>query len=122
MNKSELPSNVIKFPVKNKRLPDLDTFKKQMQDAFDNNKIHRGHAEEATELFATIFLEHLAIAGYDVSDPKTFKELALVLEGIKSYLFKYYGVYHPLQIVSEKTFVKKPDGTCFLNISYIKNN
>lgn len=97
--------NVIAFPKQNPRLPDLKQFKSQVNKARKNGSIKAAHAQEAADLFMTLMIEHLAVAGFNVSDDKHLKDMAFLIETLKSYILKYYGQYHHLQPLAEEIFL-----------------
>lgn len=112
-------NNVIAFPKQNNRAPNLELFRDKMDEAIANGTIHKAHAYEAANLFSTILIEHLTIAGFKVTKESNIKDLALVLEAIKSYMMKHYGLYHPLQTLSEEIFTHKSNGDILLKTSKI---
>jgi len=117
---SNTQSNVIEFPKQNKRYPDVTLLKEKMEEAIQDGSIRRAHAQETINLFTTILIENLAIAGFDVSKSADMKMLALAIESLKAYIMKYYGEYHPLQGLSEELFIAKKNGVYLLKTTSIQ--
>lgn len=72
------------------------------------------HAHQASSDLATVVLEHLALARFNISDPERIKDLALVMESISSYINKTYGIDHTLQVLAEEVFILKEDKNIYL--------
>lgn len=103
-----MSAEIIQFPVKNPRMPDVEAFRTKIEAAFERGSVQQAHAREASELFRAIIVEHLIMAGFDVSRSSTNKDLSLVLESMHAYIMKYYGLHHPLQNFSEEIFFPMP--------------
>jgi hypothetical protein len=112
-------SNVIQFPKHNKRLPNISAFRDKMEKAIANGDIAKATALEAGNMFASLLIEHLAIAGFDLSEEDNTKDLAMVIIALKSYIMKHYGLHHPVQNLSQELFVYRKDGDILLKTSMI---
>lgn len=69
------------------------------------------HIQETIATIAPILFNNLDVAGFDLTDEETadIKDGAFILEAIKSMMCKYYGLYHPFQLISENVFLQDED-------------
>lgn len=112
-----IANNIIAFPKQNPRLPDISNLKIKMEEALEDGSLRKAHALEASDLFTSILVENLSLAGFEVNKPAHMKDLALAIETLKSYILKYYGIYHPVQNISEELFTIRKDGVILLKIA-----
>ena len=102
----ELPENVVRGPWKNKAVkqPDMDMIQVQENLAF---------ADELTQNLMVQMIYTLGENGIDVSDKRFIRDMALIIECVKSTIHRDMGYKHPLQAFT-KTFVDvtiEPDNT-----------
>lgn len=70
------------------------------------------HIQETLTNVIPIVFTHLDISGFSLGDDdpredKTLKDGALIVEAIRSFMCKYYGIYHPFQRLAENVFESK---------------
>lgn len=69
------------------------------------NQVRLLHVQELVSKLAGDVFDGLSVAGFDNDeDPVYTKDLALIAEGIRSYILKHQNQYHPLQEVAESMF------------------
>ncbi len=68
-------------------------------------RVKANHIAEALMLVAPMLFHNMELAGFIVDDAIHLKETTLIIESIKSYLYKQYGLYHPLQTVADGVFI-----------------
>jgi hypothetical protein len=101
--------NVIVFPKTNaQNYKNLKTVE-DVQRNVDMMKHY--HIQETILNLAPIIFNHLDIAGFGLSDDEDddVKDGAMIIESLRSYMCKYYGEYHPFQIIAENVFIPKDD-------------
>lgn len=103
--------NVIMFPSKGNPPPTLN----MEQNKIDINMVKIHHVNEALNTIVPMLFNNITIAGFDIvpdedDEDENFKDSALVVESIRSILYKYYDIKHPLQDVAEEFFVHKDNG------------
>jgi hypothetical protein len=97
-------SNVIPFPREHIRphlLSELIDINETRKDLFKEN------ADTITQITVDFILNNMGSVGiiFDFNeDPRCMKEFALVIESLKSLLYKYYELEHPMQLVAENAF------------------
>ena len=69
------------------------------------------HADDVTEMVMEVFFRYGEAGGFDFSDDALYlKDLALVMQSIKSIMLKYHGLHHPMQEAAEKMFDTDAEG------------
>ena len=113
-SKLYMTAEVIKFPVKNKRISDrpepLTLTKEVIGDSVGSMK--ELHVQETLDAISPMIFERIHAAGFNFSEyqnPEDIKYGALVMEALESLLNKYYGLYHPFQTVAEDIFKVLPN-------------
>lgn len=105
---SEIANNIVVFPKKSlKELP-----QQKLEDIQTNmDMMKHYHIQETISLLTPIIFNQLDIAGFGLSDDETsdIKDGALIVESLRSYMCKYYDLYHPFQIVAENVFIPDDD-------------
>ena len=98
-------NNVIKFPKD--YFGPKQVSKEEISENLDLMKKY--HIQEAVTNIAPILFNQLEIAGFPVGVDinNDLKDGAFILEALKSFMYKQYGIYHPFQILSENVF--EPD-------------
>ena len=118
-NKSgELPENVVRGPWKNKTVkqPDIDMIQVQDNLAF---------IDDLTQELMVSMIHQMGENGIDVSEKSFIRDMALIIEMIKSTLYRDMGYKHPLQAFTQ-TFVDlviEPDNTpiCEVRLETLEN-
>lgn len=87
-------SNIVQFP--NLKAPTKDNLEKSVRD-YKLEAIDYA----ADELYGDLF-SRINYFGFDITDEHDLKDVALVVESIKSLLCKVSGVDHPLQKLATK--------------------
>lgn len=102
-------NNVIAFPKKiegNPKVSNIEEINQNLQ------QMRMYHIQEAILQLAPIIFNQLDVAGFGISEDdegEDIKDGALIIESIRSYMCKYYGVFHPFQVVAEAIFSPKED-------------
>lgn len=105
-------NNVIEFPLNNKKLnieePDTELVDIQI------NLMKINHINETLNVLLPILFNNVDIAGFTVMEDESdkninMKDTILIVESIRSLLYKLYGLYHPFQEVAEKVFDDSKD-------------
>ncbi len=106
-------SNVIEFPRTSKRVHDnvpplsLEKVKENL------DVLKHSHIQETISIIAPILFQNLSLAGFeliDEDDASSIKDSAFLIEAIRSILFKFYGLEHPFQKISENVFKTEENG------------
>lgn len=102
-------SNVIKFPKQSK-----DISPKSIDEVIKNiEEFKELHVDEALDIIVPLLFNQISVIGfnnYDVDDPEYDKMVALLIEAIKSFMYKNHGMKHPLQELAVGLFEKDKDG------------
>jgi hypothetical protein len=61
------------------------------------------HVDKATRVLATMLFSNMKRAGIDIG-AEMDKDIASVIESIRSLLSAYYGIYHPFQRLTAELF------------------
>lgn len=101
--------NVIAFPSRGNPPPSKERNK------FDIEMVKIHHVNEALSTIIPMLFNNITIAGFDIvpdedDDDDHLKDTALVVESIRSILYKHYDIKHPLQEVAEEFFVHQENG------------
>ena len=102
--------NVIMFPDRGRQK--IVTKEKA---TFDVTMVKVNHVNEALETIIPMLFNNITIAGFDIvpeneDNDENLKDNALIVEAIRSILFKYYEMDHPLQRVADEFFQYKSEG------------
>ncbi len=103
-------NNVIMFPGVSKNRPP-----QTIEEVIENvNAIREIHIDELADMLTVIFLENMEAAGYDIigdEDNTSFdKEIAFIVQAIRSLLMKHDGREHPFQDLAKHYFVEESEG------------
>lgn len=101
----ETPTNVVNlFGAKRQILEEPKTMA-EVKETVDN--VRKFHCDETTGLMAAIIIENIYMSAFmfKFDESTTFhKDVALVTESVRSLLYKYYGMEHPLQKIADENF------------------
>ena len=102
--------NVIMFPTRGNPPPPS-----KEQNDFDVSMVKIHHVNEALNTIIPMLFNNITIAGFDIvpdddEDDENLKDSALIVESVRSILYKHYDIKHPLQEVAENFFIHKETG------------
>jgi hypothetical protein len=93
-------NKVIPFPNPHKGLPP-----DSMEVRYNILEMRSVHIEESVEAVFEILFDNLRMAGFEFDDEGIYgKDIALIIESIKSICLKRYDEAHFLQSVAERSF------------------
>lgn len=96
-------NNVVTFPKKNANLKEHN-----IEDIHHNLEMMKQyHIQETILNLTPIIFNQLDIAGFGITDDDDISDLkdgAFIVEALRSYMCKYYGAFHPFQIIAENVF------------------
>jgi len=110
-------NNIILFPIRSSdRYIPPQTIEEVIENMADVRNVH---IQESLENMMPMLFDRLSLAGFnlDDEDPNITKHGALVVEAVRSFLCKVYGMDHPLQIIANNLFEMEDDG----NLSIAEN-
>lgn len=99
-----LNNNVIEFPLKNKNRVD------SLSAAAGVMLVKLNHIDETLGMILPQLFNNIELAGFNIipeyenESNQYVKDVALIIESIKSLLAKYYQLRHPFQELSENVF------------------
>lgn len=104
-------NNVIEFPLNKKYKPTLEEPDTELID-LQVQLMKINHINETLNVLLPIVFNNIEIAGFNIIDDElekniNIKDSVLIVESIRSLLYKLYGLYHPFQEMAQKVF----DGT-----------
>lgn len=105
-----MSNNVIAFPKSNAKISKDNKTMENIQQNMDMMK--HFHIQETILNLAPIIFNHLDIAGFGLDDDEEdndVKDGAFIIESLRSYMCKYYDIYHPFQRIAENIFEPKED-------------
>lgn len=107
-------AEIIQFPKENKRFPH-SSLKNDIQEYNKTGEIDDANTAIYTvNTLCLVLMEQLHNCYIDTNNKEKMKDLALLLESLKSYIFSYYELYYPLQKISKDIFIMR-DGVIYLN-------
>lgn len=78
------------------------------------------HIQETLMNVVPLIFNHLEMSGFtfpeEEDDKETLKDGAMIVESIRSFMNKYYGIYHPFQKVADNIFESDMEEPETLNI------
>jgi hypothetical protein len=110
-------NNIILFPIRSSdRYIPPQTIEEVIENMADVRNVH---IQESLENMMPMLFDRLSLAGFnlDDEDPNITKHGALVVEAVRSFLCRVYGMEHPLQIIANNLFETDDDG----NLSIAEN-
>ena len=110
-------NNIVLFPQRdNPRNIPPQTIEEVIENMADVRNVH---IQESLENMMPMLFDRLSLAGFnlDEDDPNITKHGALVVEAVRSFLCRVYGMEHPLQIIANNLFESDDDG----NLSLAEN-
>jgi len=99
--------NVVQFPKFNPRVTLNET---DIEDRVSSLKHH--HINQTLDALMPLLFSQLDVAGFDFSvddeevDPY-IKDGAFLVEAVRSLLCKYYGIFHPFNIIAEEVYTRE---------------
>ena len=112
MSNTAIANNILHFPIdrvkSSSHLPSPIS-KEEVDDKVDDFK--KFHIQEAIETIIPVLFNQIQILGFEPSEDESdyVKDGALLVESIRSFMCKLYGLQHPLQIVSSSLFEETYD-------------
>jgi hypothetical protein len=97
-------NNVILFP-KQSAIKSEELVIEDIANKVEMMKLY--HIQETIANLAPIIFNQLEVAGFTLSDDEVdedIKDGAFIIEALRSYMCKYYDIYHPFQQISENVF------------------
>lgn len=111
-------NNIIAFPRSYSGPPKEEITVENISRSLDSMKQY--HMQETLTNIIPMIFTHLDISGFtlddDLKDDETLKDGALIVEAIRSFMCKYYGIYHPFQKLAETVFESDNEEPETLNI------
>lgn len=112
-------NNVIAFPREYSGPQKEELSVENISRNIDNMK--QFHIQETLTNVIPIIFTHLDLSGFalrddDPKEDKTLKDGALIVEAVRSFMCKYYGIYHPFQKLAETVFESDNEEPETLNI------
>lgn len=107
-------NNIIVFPRKSKLDSNIVQCPQSLEDVADTvDVVREAHMQQALEQIVPMLFDNLALAGFQpLDDFDLLKDGTLIVESMRSFMSKLYGMDHPLQLIAENLFVQiDPDGT-----------
>ena len=102
-------NNVVLFPGTKKDRPVMT-----IEDAEESVVMARHyHIQETIGNIAPIIFTQLEVSGFDIGDEDSvdLKDGALIIEALRSFMCRSYGMNHPFQKVAEDIFDIEKDGS-----------
>lgn len=106
-------NNIITFPGKSKLDSNIIQSPKSLEDVTDTvDVVREAHIQQALEQIVPMLFDNLALAGFQpLDETELLKDGSLIVESMRSFMSKLYGMSHPLQLIAENIFVQSdPDG------------
>ena len=98
-----MSNNVILFPKENKNLKNIISI-----DEINHNveQMYLYHIQETITNIIPIVFNKLEISGFLVEeeDDDNLKDGAFIVESLRSFMCKHYGIYHPFQKITDNVF------------------
>jgi len=103
-----LANNIIQFPH---RGIERQIGPQSLEDVIDSVEVVRQvHIQESLETIVPMLFDKLSLVGFQPDDEMEYiKDGALIVEAIRSFLSKIYGMNHPLQMIAEHLFEQIDD-------------
>lgn len=99
-------SNIINFPKeKMVQRENIPTSFSEIKTSVDGMK--HVHIQETISVITPMIFQQLSVAGFELIDEEeelSLKDGAFLVESIRSILYRYYGLSHPFQKVSDAAF------------------
>lgn len=101
-------NNIILFP-RQQTLPPLPIPAHDINVQENVQNLYKNNIDSIVPVLTDFILDQLVAAGFrlDFSTDLYLKDLCLVVEALKSILYKYYEMDHKLQKISEEIFEKR---------------
>jgi len=110
-------NNIVLFPQRDNP---RNIMPQTIEEVIENmDDVRQVHIQESLENMMPMLFDRLSLAGFnlDDEDPNITKHGALVVESVRSFLCRVYGMEHPLQIIANNLFETDDDG----NLSIAEN-
>lgn len=103
-------NNIVLFPQRDNP---RNIMPQTIEEVIENmDDVRNVHIQESLENMMPMLFDRLSLAGFnlDEDDPNITKHGALVVEAVRSFLSKVYGMEHPLQIIANNLFETDDEG------------
>lgn len=100
-----ISNNIIAFP--SSRRVDGNVVVPQSLEEVENavDTVREAHIQQSLEQVIPMLFDNLALAGFQpINEDDFLKDGALVVESVRAFMHKLYGMDHPLQYISENIF------------------
>ena len=100
----KVSNNVIQFPKQNSRTSGEVIAIEEITRNVEMMKLY--HIQETIANLAPMIFNQLEISGFSITDDEIadIKDGAFIVEALRSYMSKYYDIYHPFQQIAENVF------------------
>ena len=100
----KVSNNVIQFPKQNSRIVGEVVAIEEITRNVEMMKLY--HIQETIANLAPMIFNQLEISGFSITDDEItdIKDGAFIVEALRSYMSKYYDIYHPFQQIAENVF------------------
>jgi hypothetical protein len=117
--------NIIKFPKPNKNITTKDSEVDVELVTLQTQLIKINHINETLNILLPIIFNNIELGGFDLASNQKIKDInikdsIMIIESVRSLLYKCYGLYHPFQEISEKVFDENDDVVDSINIIFQK--
>ena len=95
---------MIQFPKQNSRTSGEVIAIEEITRNVEMMKLY--HIQETIANLAPMIFNQLEISGFSITDDEIadIKDGAFIVEALRSYMSKYYDIYHPFQQIAENVF------------------
>lgn len=104
-------NNILQFPHERVRLPSnpAPSSMEEIEDKVGDFK--KIHIQEAIEAIIPLLFNQIQILGFEPpEDDSVFvKDGAFIVEAIRSFMSKVYGISHPMQLIADSLFVENSE-------------
>jgi hypothetical protein len=95
-------NNVVTFPKRN-----INPSEPSLEDIQHNiDMMKHYHIQETILTIAPLIFNQMDVAGFGLAEEEDedIRDGAFIIEALRSMMCKYYGIYHPFQVIVENVF------------------
>ena len=114
MANNSIANNILSFPKKDKNTENINGLPTNLDEVKNLIQNYKDiHIQEVIEIIIPVLFNQFQYMGFSPPDDEEFciKDTAIIVESLRSFMRKMYGLEHPIQKIADSLFLKDKDNS-----------